>query len=177
MTRRIESTDSISRPSSLIRLPRYCCKAAWTRNWVVAASSLLLGAKTSCIRPLPKSGRMSRSPGVVNSTCSNAAGGPPQYGSTRFKTVFTVGCCSAIAKGPEPALLRLSHASAVSVVSASAASVPPFCFTTAASRTPATSSSSSSAAASRSRRTSPWNSRRAPPRLRLRSHFHRIQPA
>ena len=28
------------------------------------------GAKTSCSRPLPKSGRLTRSPGAVNSTCS-----------------------------------------------------------------------------------------------------------
>ena len=34
------------------------------------ASSSLAGSKTSCISPLPKVGRLTRSPGVVKSTCS-----------------------------------------------------------------------------------------------------------
>ena len=39
-------------------------------NWVAVANSSLAGAKTSCIRSLPKVGRLTRSPGAVKSTCS-----------------------------------------------------------------------------------------------------------
>ena len=39
-------------------------------NCSVAASSRLLGANTSCSRPLPKSGRFTRSPGLVKISCS-----------------------------------------------------------------------------------------------------------
>src|SRR4051812_43503464 len=43
--------------------PSHCWSAPWTRNWVVAVSSSLSGAKTSCSRPLPKSGRVTPPPG------------------------------------------------------------------------------------------------------------------
>jgi len=44
--------------------------AAWTVSCVAAASASLFGANTSCRRPLPNVGRLTRSPGEVNSTCS-----------------------------------------------------------------------------------------------------------
>ena len=37
---------------------------------VAVASSALLGAKTSCISPVPKPGRFTRSPGEVKRSCS-----------------------------------------------------------------------------------------------------------
>jgi len=40
----------------LITSPSHCCNAAWAVNCSAAASSALLGAKTICNKPLPKSG-------------------------------------------------------------------------------------------------------------------------
>src|SRR5262249_3499503 len=67
---KVESSLPASTASTSIRSPSHCCNAPCTRNCVVAASSSLLGAKTNCIIPLPKSGRLTRSPGAVKSTCS-----------------------------------------------------------------------------------------------------------
>ena len=52
------------------QVDRCCCSAPCTSICVVAASVVLLGSNTSASSPLPKSGRITRSPGAVNSTCS-----------------------------------------------------------------------------------------------------------
>src|SRR6266852_4362067 len=49
---------------------RHRWSAPWTRNCVAALRTSLFGMNTSCRRPQPKSGRFTRSPGVVKSTCS-----------------------------------------------------------------------------------------------------------
>ena len=58
------------RDSTAIRWPSSCWSAPWTRCCVAATSSGPPGSKTSASRPLPKSGRITRSPGAVKSTCS-----------------------------------------------------------------------------------------------------------
>ena len=66
------AVDRLRRPQTAPRsgAPRCCCSAPCTSICVVAASAVLLGSNTSASRPLPKSGRITRSPGEVNSTCS-----------------------------------------------------------------------------------------------------------
>ena len=70
VTRSVASSLSTSTRLDLDQLAEPLLQSPCTRNWVAVASSSLLGAKTSCISPLPKSGRLTRSPGAVNSTCS-----------------------------------------------------------------------------------------------------------
>jgi hypothetical protein len=53
-----------------MRSARNCCKQPRIRNSADAATSGEAAAKTSCITPEPKSGRFTRSPGWVNSSCS-----------------------------------------------------------------------------------------------------------
>src|SRR5947207_2562707 len=70
LTIRLESDEVTSRPCTSMTSPSHCCSVARMVNWRAAASSGLLGAKTSCWSPLPKSGRLTRSPGLVMSNCS-----------------------------------------------------------------------------------------------------------
>src|SRR5262245_7134615 len=70
VTRSAASSLSTSTASTSIRSPSHCCSAPCTRNRMAAASSSLFGAKTNCISPQPKSGRLTRSPGAVKRTCS-----------------------------------------------------------------------------------------------------------
>src|SRR5690348_6850627 len=69
-TRKVLSSASTSTAFTAIRWPRFCCSAPWISIWAVAASAVLLGSNTIASRPPPKSGRMTRSPDEVNSTCS-----------------------------------------------------------------------------------------------------------
>lgn len=67
------SCDSCVRTSTdltVIRSPSHICSALWTRIWVAVTSSSLKGAKTSWFSPVPNVGRLTLSPGMVNSTCS-----------------------------------------------------------------------------------------------------------
>jgi hypothetical protein len=64
------SSRSISTRSIATTSPSHCCSAPCTSAWVAVASSSDSGANVSCSSPLPKSGRFTRSPGTVNSTCS-----------------------------------------------------------------------------------------------------------
>ena len=64
------SSSSTWTSTTWIRSPSHCCSAPWTVSCELAASASLLGAKTSSSRPLPKVGRLTRSPGAVKSTCS-----------------------------------------------------------------------------------------------------------
>src|SRR5262249_3549042 len=64
VTRSLASSVSTVTASTTIRSPSHCCSAPCTSTCVVAAITSLLGAKTSCKSPLPKSGRITRSPGL-----------------------------------------------------------------------------------------------------------------
>ena len=72
MTVSAASSDDAATDCTLMYWLSHFCSAACTVNCVAAAISTLLGAKGSCSRPLPKSGRFTRSPGEVNSTCSTS---------------------------------------------------------------------------------------------------------
>src|SRR5262249_50274436 len=69
-TNTFSSSLSTLTSSTRIRSPSHCCISPCAKSCVAAANSLLLGAKTKRARPLPKLGRLTRSPGAVNSTCS-----------------------------------------------------------------------------------------------------------
>src|SRR6185312_9837230 len=70
VTLSVESTALTLTDSSAMRLPSQLCNAPCTRNCTAAAAESLLGANTCCSTPLPKLGRLIRSPGAVKSTCS-----------------------------------------------------------------------------------------------------------
>ena len=54
--------------------PSQRCSAAWVVNCRAVASSGLFGANISCSKPLPKSGRFTRSPGLVNRAARSCRG-------------------------------------------------------------------------------------------------------
>jgi hypothetical protein len=69
-TRTTFSSLTTSRSSTSISSPSQRWSAAWTESSRAEASSGLLGVNTRSSSPQPKSGRITRSPGLVNSSCS-----------------------------------------------------------------------------------------------------------
>src|SRR5713101_3155961 len=66
----VDSSLVTSNACSSIKSPSQRCNVACSVNFKAAASSGLLGPKIRRCRPLPKSGRLTRSPGLVKSSCS-----------------------------------------------------------------------------------------------------------
>jgi hypothetical protein len=70
LTRSVASSLVTSSARTSMRSPSQRWSAASVVNCSAAATSGLFGAKTICSSPLPKSGRLTRSPAAVKRSCS-----------------------------------------------------------------------------------------------------------